>query len=365
MNGLSASVASFKSEAIATLANINVDLALVKYEAPPEFQEVGQTISRKRKESAEDGHLHRTARKLGELFKNIVPSTPNLLRAYGNRVSEISAKASVNPRGTQSKDGLFSAYVGIDSGSIWAAATSGSSALAVHLLACMLARTFTVEHATSIWVELVEKHRESLESALRDDLFPDVAVQVALSQEVRREDLSTWDASARAWLQSADEAKIFQHKQMNIIITDSAVPANAEQGVYKSVIAAWVEALKAMENLVHGVPQKVQDGAALLAISAWHLYPDMIVYRGKNGKEVDVKMNDALLQPTALLTIGLEAIYPASVSWSLPLTRIQYYSDPVTVTALTGQENTRITPEEFSFVVLGGISFTWANPGFR
>ncbi|RYP49489.1 hypothetical protein DL768_004815 [Monosporascus sp. mg162] len=366
MNEFNAALASFKNETTVALAHVNIDLALIKYEAPPEFLQIGQTISRKRKESAEEGPLHRTARKLGELFKNILPNTPNLLRAYGTRVSEIATESSVNPQGTQFKDGIFSAYVGIDSGSIWAAATSGSPALAVHLLACMLARSFTIEQATSIWVELVEKQKESLESSTRDDLYPDghVATRLALSQDISRRELSGWDASARAWLQSADQAKLFQHKQMEIIINDSAIPVNSEPTVYKSVTTAWIGALGAMENLVQGVSQKVQDGAALLAISAWHLYPDMIVYRGQNGKGVDVKINDALFQPTALLTIGLEAIHPGSVSWSLPLARMQYYGELVQVTASTGQDNTRITPEELSFVVLGGILFTWATSDF-
>jgi hypothetical protein len=36
------------------------------------------------------------------------------------------------------KDGIFSDFTGADGTSIWAAATSGSGAISVHLLACML-----------------------------------------------------------------------------------------------------------------------------------------------------------------------------------------------------------------------------------
>ncbi|KAH8900375.1 hypothetical protein GQ53DRAFT_589899, partial [Thozetella sp. PMI_491] len=361
MNEFEAAIASFKNETTLGLVNVNVDLALVKFEAPPEFSSVGKTISKRRKESAEDGELHKTARKLGELFKGILPRTPKLLRAYGNRVSEVSSQSAVNPQGLHFKDGIFAAHVGIDSGSLWAAATSGSAAIAVHLLACMLARVFTIEEATSIWVELVEQHKMQLEASAQDDLYPDgqLAGRLAVVQDITRQELAVWDASARSWLQSADQEKLWHHKQFKIIINDSSIPVNEEPAMYTSVISAWTTALEAMESLVQGVPQKVQDGAVLLAISAWHLYPDLMVYRGRRGMGVEIKMRDPIFPPTALLTIGLEATRPGSVSWSLPLSRMQYYGDTVRVTASSGQDNTRLTPQEFSYVILGLALGEW------
>jgi hypothetical protein len=97
-----------------SLANLNVDFTLIKLEAPPEFLDVGRTISHSRKSSAEDGLVHKTARKLGALFTSKMPSTPELYRAYGKRVSEISQSATANPQPT-TKDGLFASYVGADS----------------------------------------------------------------------------------------------------------------------------------------------------------------------------------------------------------------------------------------------------------
>lgn len=52
---------------------------------------------------------------------------------------------------------MFASHLGADSTSIWAAVTSGPGAIAVHLLACMLARLFTDLEAISVWVELVEE----------------------------------------------------------------------------------------------------------------------------------------------------------------------------------------------------------------
>ena len=40
-----------------------------------------------------------------------------------------------------------------------------------------------------------------------------------------------------------------------------------------------------MDNLLQGMPQSVQDGAALLGLSSWHIYPDMVVV-GETTKEI-------------------------------------------------------------------------------
>ena len=169
----------------------------------------------------------------------------------------------------------------------------------------MLARTFNIEEATSIWAELVEEQKKFLRSSLGESLYPEGNgwTQQVIVQEISRRDLSQWDASARAWLQSADQAKILPHKQMQIIINDIAIPVNNEPTVYRSVTAAWKGALIAVDNLLQGVPRKIQDGAALLAISAWHLYPDMVVYGGRDGKGIDIKMKDSLFEPTRALFV--------------------------------------------------------------
>jgi hypothetical protein len=128
-----------------------------------------------------------------------------LFRAYGRRVSEISAMPVVNPKSTD-RNNMFAGQIGLDTASIWAAATSGAGAIAVHLLACMISRMFTSSEATSIWVEIVEKQRENIfkdrDEAIYNESY-DVLI-IAAKQEIPRSDLANWDASARAWLQSAD-----------------------------------------------------------------------------------------------------------------------------------------------------------------
>ena len=136
------------------LANINFDFSLWKVEAPKEFEGVGSALSDFRRDEAENGMPHMTARKLGALFEALLPSTPNVNRAYGLRASEISQSSSISPQ-TRRKFGVFSSRVGSDATSLWAAATSGSAAIAVHLLACLLARIWEGPEATSIWVEII------------------------------------------------------------------------------------------------------------------------------------------------------------------------------------------------------------------
>jgi len=182
--------------------------------------------------------------------------------------------------------------------------------------------------------------------------------QQEASTRAAQQDISRWDASARAWIQSADQAKEFQHKQMMLILNNVSIHINNEPDTYGSVMNAWKSALEAMENLVQGIPQRIHDGAALLGISAWHMYPDMVVL---NEKPIDVKQRDTLFKDTALLTLGLEAVGRKSVSWSLPLSRLQYYGDPVRTERSAGQDNTRIAAKEFSYVILGGLFGGWKD----
>ena len=153
--------AAATQESTLALANINFDFSLVKMEAPLEFRGLGSALSSKRKRDAEEGSTHITARKLGALFADGLPHTPDLSRAYGLRVSEIAENPKFNPRGSY-RDGPFIDSVGADGTSIWAAATSGRGALAVHLLACLLARMWSSSEAISIWSEIIAARKSLL-----------------------------------------------------------------------------------------------------------------------------------------------------------------------------------------------------------
>ncbi|KAI5456012.1 hypothetical protein BGZ63DRAFT_397289 [Mariannaea sp. PMI_226] len=104
-------------ETTLTLANLNFDFALIKYDAPEEYRGLGNSLSTYRKTSAEDGSLHIAARKLTALFQSVIPPVPNLIQAYGTRASEIAASPELNPQGN-ARHGIFADHIGADGTSI-------------------------------------------------------------------------------------------------------------------------------------------------------------------------------------------------------------------------------------------------------
>jgi hypothetical protein len=124
------SLASATNVFTAAIANFSFDFSLMKVEAPVEFHDLGRGLSDQRRTAAENGTPHMAARKLGALFKDIPPSTPQLVKAYGTRASEVAGLQAVNWQGDQSSS-LFSIHAGVDGTSVWAAATSGPEALPI------------------------------------------------------------------------------------------------------------------------------------------------------------------------------------------------------------------------------------------
>lgn len=51
-----------------------------------------------------------------------------------------------------------------------------------------------------------------------------------------------------------------------LILDNADLPIDNEQGVYESVMKTYTAALRAMDNLIMGTPQQVQEGAAFLGI---------------------------------------------------------------------------------------------------
>jgi len=187
---LQAALAAATNEVTVAAANINFDFALIKCEAPKEYHVLGDALSKRRKEQAESGSTHLTARKLAALFEGVCPATPNLIKAYGTRVSEIAEAAKEFSEPTE---GIFAGFTGVDGTSIWAAATSSSTALQVQLLACMLARAWSPQEATSIWFELVKERR--LEIAKRYENSEEIrfaTLTAATQSEISRQNLSRY-----------------------------------------------------------------------------------------------------------------------------------------------------------------------------
>ena len=194
-------LASVVNENMLALANLNFDFSLVRMQAPEEYLAVGSTLARSRRENAESGSTHRTARKLGALFDAVVPQVPKVIAAYGKRAGHIMETPEVNPPGNTKRHGPFTEFVGADATSIWAAATSGRASIAVRLLACLLARAFKdTTHTASLWAELVQERQREIKNESQSEMFSmaQIAAMNAADQPISRDELRQWDTSARA-----------------------------------------------------------------------------------------------------------------------------------------------------------------------
>ncbi|KAI9690167.1 MAG: hypothetical protein M1822_009128 [Bathelium mastoideum] len=357
---LQASLAAATNDVTVAAANINFDFTLVKCEVPKEFEDLGKALSTKRREQAETGSLHITARRLGALFEGVCPPTPNLIRAYGIRASEIAEtakKTSLEPANS-----IFAAHTGADATSIWAAATS--SALHVQLLACMLARIWTAAEATSIWFELVKERRKNIVVRYDEGEALRFSTLTAAAQtEISRSSLADWDSSARSWLRTADRMKTKEQQQLMLIIANVNIPINKDMTVLSSVTAAWKSALETMENIVGGMPQAVNSGPALLALSSWHLYPDLLMVGHDSG---EVRFRDPLVSPGGMLTVGLARSTDEDtrgVYWSLSLAHMNFYGHPISTNARLSHESAKVSFPHFVQAVFGSLLGKWIIPG--
>ena len=343
-----------------SLANFNLDFALVRYDAPKEFNALGSALSLKRRNNAEEGPLHQFARRLGALFAQRIPSTPLLVKAFGQRASDIIQTPGVNPRGT-SADGPFQEFVGADATSIWAAATSGVASIAVLLLACMLARKFDdAKYAIAIWSELVaERQREIRMAEVNGEIILETSMMAA-RQTITREELALFDASARSWLSSADEVKISEQKRLMLILKNIPTPVSVGSTTYDKVVSAWTGAMTGLEDLLKGMPQQISDSAILLALSAWHLYPDLLVLSKETKK---VRFGDTLFIDSAVVTVGLQWADDQDwqgIRWSLALSHLCYYGDPIEIDSRG--DGTRVTMTQLHMIAFGALLAGWQVP---
>lgn len=349
------SALAFNQEANFGLATVNVDFSLVKVEAPAEFRVLGKELSQERRKSAEIGISHVTARKLGALFRHSLPKTPHLIRRYGLRASEIASNPHVNPKPATGIHGIFTDHVGIDGTNIWAAATSGSDAVAMHLLACMLARIWSHPEAVAIWAEMVAYRKREL--GMTDETDPHHQHMLQDSTiEVARDQLAHWDSSARAWLSAADEAMELKQTQLMLILNNISLPVNTKPELYHNVLESWTSAMVAADNLLQGMPQSVQSGSVLLGLSSWHLYPNLLIL--KHSRDL-LLQNDHLVDTAGILTLGLnnERNATCGVSWSLPLGQLKYYGRPVVTESSLVTKGNRLTPMQLFRTSLLTFSF--------
>lgn len=361
---IQASLVAATQETTFAFANLNFDFALWKVEAPPSYHPLGAALSLQRRNAAENGMPHVIARRLGTLFETLLPPIPSLVNAYGARASEIIESPGTNPSGSK-EHGPFQKFVGLDGTSIWAAATSGPSAVAVHLLACMLARVWSPAEAVSIWEELVAERKKALVPDKDAESIPArdvVAAQLAIDQA----QLAEWDASARAWLRAADASPSVkkQQKQVITLLSSVSIPVGSHPKVYDSVCKAWITALSTMDKLVQGHQYSAQDGAVLVALSAWHLFPNVVVL-GTKSSQLD--QSDQLIGNGGTLTIGLQNSPEIStgVHWSLSLAHLRYYGSPVLARGVVDAESSRLTFPQFLLAALGATIASWGLPSSK
>jgi hypothetical protein len=355
---LQAALAAVTNEVTVAAAKINFDFTLVKYEAPKEYQPLGELLSANRKSNAETGTCHIIARRLGALFEGVCPDTPNLIKAYGTRVSEISASCKEKDQSDFSKS-MLAAYAGIDGTSIWAAATSSKTSLHVHLLSCMLARLFEAPEAISIWVELIKERRRDIAAKLeRGESLPFNLATAAAQHDIQRTHIAEWDSSARSWLRTADSIKATEHNQLKSLLNEINLPVNDDIHVFSSVTAAWTSALETMEKLISGIPQAVRYGAVVVGLSAWHLYPNLAIFGTQN---FEVNMADSLIRPGGTLSLGLSSSKSTArgIYWCLTLAHLRHYGRPVRTECRLQDDPTRITFTQLIQASLGAILGRW------
>jgi hypothetical protein len=141
----------------------------------------------------------------------------------------------------------------------------------------MLARSWDAKVATSIWVELVLERKREVEEAVKDGSIMSMSLVMAVGQDISRDQIRLWDASARSWLQSTDREKLSEQKRLDLILKNINIPVSGGSTTYMKVISAWKGAMLGLEQLLSGIPQQVCDGAILLALSSWHIFPDLLV----------------------------------------------------------------------------------------
>ena len=116
-----------------------------------------------------------------------------------------------------------------------------------------------------------------------------------------------------------------------------------------------------MEGLIQGISQQAMSADILLALSAWHLFPDMLVVV---PHKTSVQQHDPIFSSGGVLTIGLEkhGLDENGVHWSLPLASLRHYGEPVISSHLINSaERNRITLTEFLQAFLGCFLQGWGD----
>ncbi|RYN91066.1 hypothetical protein AA0119_g10778 [Alternaria tenuissima] len=178
---------------------------------------------------------------------------------------------------------------------------------------------------------------------------------------IERKQLDEWDASARAWLQYADSVKKVEQTNLRLVIDGANLPVSRDKELYSSVMAVWKHAMKAMNDLILGRPQRINDGDVMLGLLSWHLYPDMTVL-GVGTRTYHVPQQDGLIAPGGMITVGMgrrEGCPDEAIYWSLPLAHMRFYGNAVNAERRHGLKDSQVSYADFRYVILGSVLSSW------
>lgn len=142
-----------------------------------------------------------------------------------------------------------------------------------------------------------------------------------------------------------------------LIIKNVNISITGGEATYGRVIRAWKNTTTGLERLLKGMPHEISDGSVLHALSAWHIFPDLVVL---GSRLVEVRFNDALVPPGGVVTIGLQSVLSeenTGITWSLALSHLRYYGNAIKVSS-TG-DSTRINVEQLGLLAFGALLGFW------
>jgi hypothetical protein len=219
---------------------------------------------------------------------------------------------------------------------------------------------WSASEASAIWIELVSERLKEIR-AVTESGHATLEDYAAAHLAIEKQQLDEWDASARAWLRAAQESPTVKSRQtkLMLILKNIEIPVSSRPDVYRSVLDAWKLSLETMENVLSGGSYSVQDGAVLVALSSWNLYPDLVIL---GREEQTLIQRDELIPEGAQVTIGLGTKKPIGadgVYWSLSLRHLRYYGAPVKTVRSIGSDLDRWEYSEFLLVAMGAILGHW------
>lgn len=151
-----------------------------------------------------------------------------------------------------------------------------------------------------------------------------------------------------------------QRTQFTLIVENVTIPYPGGGSLLERVTEPWIRAMGVFEKLLNNNPQAACDRAIIAGISAWHLYPDLLVFQEVFKK---VPFKDHLIPSSGVLSLGLEYKGTPSdgfIRWSLALSHLKYYRDPVPVRSKEGL--CRVQIHQIWLVTLGALFNKWKLP---